>query len=270
MMRSTLRRTLLATGTLVAVTALALSPIDDLNEAVAKQLAPLNNQLTKTEIVFTDLEVNEKRALKAGVRALYSKKGALSDLLFEIPNLSYSYHGNMDGPEVNGSVSAKLNLPALVDQETINEMGEEVFEILQEMGRDMLQDYGQAASFELKLKDSSYDENGNLVRVIGQGKVTVDLEKLPSHVDRREVEIIFATLELEVGLEKLAVNARVIMNREYRAFEKEETGLKEAIELLLAQDDDSLREISEVMTAIDQWIARFLNEGMKDINAEDK
>lgn len=249
-------------GMLVATTALAFSPIDDLNEAVVGLLKPINNNLTKAEIVFESLEVDDKRALLASVVADYRKKGELTDLHLSIPDMSYAYNGTW-GPTASFNVGITTDLLAIVDQETINEMGPMVSEIVTDLAMDYLEQYGPAAEVEVKTVEEKYDDAGNLINIIVSGRVKVDLKKLPETVPVEDVMFKSVNVRLKAGLDGFSAQGTVIMNKDYRAFQEDQEGLKELIEELLAQDPNTMRGLQETAMWVDSMVSDAINEGFK-------
>ena len=249
-------------GMLVATAAMAMSPIDDLNKAVVELLKPVNNNLTTVQLLFTNLEVDDKRALVAGVEADYKKKGALTDFHLSIPDLSYAYAGTF-GPTASFNVSAEADLLSVMDQEMINEMGPMVSEIATDMAKDFLEEYGPAAEVEVKTVEEKYDDEGNLHLIKVVGKVKVDLAKLPENIPADTVPIINANVTLTAGLMGLSAQGTVIMNKDGKYFEEDTEGLKEMIENLLRQDETSMQELQEMVIFIDRLIGDFINNGFK-------
>ena len=248
---------------LVATTAVALTPIDDLNKAVEALLKPINNNLTKAELVFTALEVNETSALKAGLNADYRKQGELTDLALVISELSYDRNITGKGPRVLFDASVDANLLAIVDQEMINEIGPEIVGVITDMAQNFLQEYGTAAEVLVRTEEDNYDKDGNLVSLRVYGSVKVDLKRLPEAMPLSEVPVTQAEITLAAGVRGLSAEGTVIMNPAYKAFNDDELGLKEAIEMLLAQEPDTMRDIQDIAVSIDEFIGTAVNEGFK-------
>ena len=70
-------------------------------------------------------------------------------------------------------------------------------------------------------------------------------------------------MTLSAGLDSVSASGEVTMNSKYKAFEEDQMGLKEAIELLLDQDQDTMRGIEYIATQIDDYLDQVVNEGFK-------
>lgn len=263
------RKILGAATILVAIVAVAMTPIEELNKAVKGILAKYNNSVTVTELVFTDLEVDSVRATKAGVKANYVKKGTLTDITFSVPEISYDIDSNGNGPVAKFNLDMATDLQAILGQEIINQMGPAVSDIISNMASGFLEAYGDAAQADIRTIDESYDGDGNLISIKVAGDLKLDFSKLPVEITPKEVPLRSMQMTLAAGLKGLSVTGVLNLNRDYEGFDEDQEGLKELIEKLLQQDPELLAQIQEAFGRIDEVLTKAANEGFQDGSGDD-
>ena len=241
-------------GMLVATTALAFSPIDDLNKALVELLKPINNNVTSAKLAFTSLDIADNKINSAAAYLDYSKSGELSDLNFK-PNVSYS------NGEIAANLTTHVDLVAVVGQETINELGPAAEAIVRDTANNFITDFGDAATVDVKTTEEKYDNEGNLTMLSVVGEMQVDMNRLPEDVSKEEVVFTRATLAFTVGLDTLSVQGVMTLNPasvDVQVFEQE---LLERLKRLIEQDDRTMTDLQEFVKTLDGIADDLVNEG---------
>lgn len=246
---------LLAAGVAVASTL----AVTELNAEVAKLLAPFQNANTTASVVFSKLETNAERALSGGVAVLFKKVGTQNTLEIAIPELSYDF-GNGTAPTTKLNGAIKLDLTKVIPQDQLNEMIPSAEETILGLAQGFAEEYGEAATVEAKVTEKNQDANGNYVSLKGTLSFNLDLAKLPATVKAEDVPVLSGTVLIGLDVNTGAViSAVVVSNPSYKRFQKDNTGLKEVVDRLLAKDPELLRQIGDALQSIDEFADSFVN-----------
>ncbi len=250
----------LAAGLTLASAAFAsVSNIQALNEEVARILAPFQNESTVASLNFQNIEVNAERALSLAVNGLYRKAGSANQFEIRADEVSYEY-GNGSAPttRINGSIG--IDLTKVLSQETINQLIPGVEELVQDLSKGALKEYGDAATVEARVLEKTQDEAGNYVAIKAFLKVTMDLGKLPETKPAEQVLFQSGEAVLSVNLKQgIGLNATLVSNPRYQGFQRDQKGLKETLEQLLSRDPKQMAEIQMLFSQIDAFAGRFVN-----------
>ncbi len=220
------------------------------NQKVAEITAPYNNENTKMEIKFTDLNVDSIRALDFGLKASVWKKGPENEVNLKLDNVQYHY-GDGQNPTATGALSLKLDLVKAFGQPTLNSFAEGLGEIAQEVASTYGQKYGEAVTVDAKLEELVKDQQGNVVTAKLHVAVVIDFNKLPANLKVEDVE--FKNIEAEVIASRGGVEGSVslVLNSANKSFQQDQPGLKELVDKLLKEDAETYKSL--------QGFANFLN-----------
>lgn len=240
----------------------ALAGVTDLNSAVKTILAAFNNPVTMAQLTFDDVQVNAERALSLKAHGAYRKMGTANVLGLNINEISYNYgDGTAPLSVVDGSVD--LDLLKIIPQTQINEMAPMINEILADLARNLGKDYGDALAVEAKVLEKNVNEKGDLTSIKARIAVKFDLAKLPANKPADDEEITEGSLEFTLGIHGAAINVRAISNPLYKGFRKDEDGLKEILQKLLALDRETIEKIASAAKSLDDSAATIVNDSMQ-------
>lgn len=242
-------------------TAATLS-VKDLNLEIGRILQPFQTNETIAQVVFSKLEANSERALSAGVAILYRKTGSQNTLEINVPELSYEY-GDGSAPTTMVKGSVKLDLTKIISQDKLNDLIPGVEDTIKMLATNFTQEYGDAVTVETEITEKNQDASGNYISVSGNISFSIDMSKLPQTVRPEDVPVLSGSVMLGVDVNSGATfDATVKSNPAYKAFNRDNAGLKEYIDRLLAKDPQLLRSILDAFTGLDRYAGSIV-EGEK-------
>ena len=233
----------------VAVAAGLISK-EAVNQKVAALVAPYNNDKTKMEIKFTDLNIDAVRALDFGAQAEVIMKGTKRNLKLQFKNLAYHY-GDGKNPVVTGKVNAEINVADVFGQKTLNEMGSNVPQMIQGFSSSFTERYGDAVTVHAVAEDLKKDAQGNFVSVRVRLSAFIDYAKLPASVKMEDVEYKSLEANLTLGQKGLGASVKIVMNPQASTFGPSEPGLKEYINNLLSGDEATYQSLKSMADMLD-------------------
>ncbi|MGE0762950.1 MAG: hypothetical protein AB7N80_06705 [Bdellovibrionales bacterium] len=247
---------LVATVTSAAVSKFSL---EDVNAQVAELLVPLNNDKTTVRITFTDLLVDEVKAQKFGLNALLSKVGEQNKLEFLLDKVEYVNDGQ-NPPQVDAAVRMKLDLVKAFSQKWIDETAPEAAELLADISKSYIEQYGEAVTIDAKIDELLKDEQEHVTSLRLHFDVSVDMSKLPTEV--KPEDVYFSRLRVNANVSRVDMGASVTvqMNPEYMGFKENQLGLKELIEALLNKDQETYEGFMSIAKSIDQMADWLVNK----------
>jgi hypothetical protein len=249
----------LVAGLSVATAAFAASQIESLNAEIARILAPFQNESTVARLSFHSIETNKERALSVGVSGLYSKVGTANKFEIRISDLSYNY-GNGSAPTTKVNAGVGIDLTKVLPQESINQLIPVVEELVKEMSQGVTKDYGDAVTVDARVLEKTQDEAGNYVAIKALLKADIDLGKLPETKPVDQVLLQSGEAILTVNIkEGISLEASLVSNPRYKGFQRDQKGLKETLEQLLARDPKQMEEIQRIFGGIDGFATKFVN-----------
>lgn len=249
-----------AAGVVLATTAFAsLSNIQALNAEIATILAPFQNESTVARLSFQSIETNEERTLSVGVSGLYSKVGTANKFAIRLDEVAYAY-GDGSAPTTRVNAGIGIDLTKVLPQETINQLIPGVEEMVKEMSQGVTKEYGDAATIDARVLEKTQDDAGNYVAIKALVKGSIDLGKLPETKPVDDVLVQSGEAILTVSIkEGISLEAVVVSNPRYKGFQRDQKGLKETLEQLLARDPKQMEEIRKLFGQIDAFAAKFVN-----------
>nr|BFD58649.1 hypothetical protein CKG001_07560 [Bdellovibrio sp. CKG001] len=259
-MKPLIQKTLsfLLVGSSLAVAA-GLITKEEVNKRVSAITAPYNNQTTSMDLQFTDLLVDDVRALDFGVKVAITKKGPENNLALTIENAKYQY-GDGTAPMATADLLMQTDLKKAFGQETLDQFGEELDQLAEELAADYIKKYGEAAVLDIAMEDVQKDQQGHLKSVSMRMNATIDMEKLPADMKVEDVEVrsIQAALRISTGGARGSI--QVAINPKYKGFESDQTGMKELIEKLLSEDQETYSVLAKVVESLDGFATWFVNQ----------
>lgn len=263
-MKPLIQKTLsfLLVGSSLAVAA-GLITKEEVNKRVSAIVAPYNNQTTAMDIQFTDLLVDDVRALDFGVKIAINKKGPENELALTIENAKYQY-GNGTAPTATADLVLKTDLKKAFGQETLDQFGEELDKVAQELAADYIKKYGEAAVLDIAMEDVQKDQQGHLKSVSMRMNATIDMSKLPADMKVEDVEVRSIQAGLRISTGGARGNIQVVINPAYKGFDSEQTGMKELIEKLLSDDRETYDGLAKIVESLDGFANWFVNQKAED------
>ena len=240
-----------------AVAVAGIFSIKEVNDTVVEFLKPFNNNITKAQIVFTDLDINNERVIKFGVNGLLSKIGKNNELEFSVPRFEYTNDG-ASKPSLSAAVLLKLDLVKAFSQKYINDMAPELADWLHDVSQDFAKEYGEAIIVESQVDELLKDDAGDVMSMKLHFNATIDLSKLPETMP--VANVLFENLNLNISVSRTtgSLGGQVNLNPKYKGFAKDQRGFKEFIESLINKDEKTYRELAEMAEWVDklaEWLA---------------
>ena len=241
-----------------SLAASALFSVQDVNSKIEKLVQPFNNQTTKLELAFTKLNIDAVKTLDFGFTGLVSKVGSENEAKVEFKKAEYAY-GDGSKPVVNLDVALTLDLVKAFGQDTINSIAGDLDEMVLDMSKDYTKEYGAALTLNATTAEKILDAQGNVESMKVVLDATMDMAQLPSTKPVEEVE--FQTLHVEVLAAKtgFSIQATVVINPLYKGFARDQDGMKEYVEKLLADDQQTWDDLSRYLAILDS-VAAWLVE----------
>jgi hypothetical protein len=245
----------------VASTAIAAvaGNVADLNAEILKILAPFQNENTVAEVKFSKAETNAERALSLAVSALYKKVGTQNTLTVDLNNIAYEY-GNGANPTTTVNAFLGLDLTKVLSQEDINQIVPNVEEMINQFKGDLVGQYGDALSIEVKITDRTQDEAGNYTGVKGSLVFAFDFSKLPEGQSKENIVVKSGFANLAVNVKTgLSIEAQVVSNTDYKGFKSDNEGLKELLDKFLSQDESTMAELVAAFRQLESFADQIVN-----------
>lgn len=221
-----------------------------LNDAIVDLLQPFNTADTKAKVNFGRVETNADRALAMSASVDYAKRG---------PNGSATVTGSVDYdypvggvPRTKADLNLGFNVLNVVEQRTINQFGPMADKMVAGFAQDFLSEYGQAAAVNAKVTRRDVDAAGNLTAIAVDLNAKIDLSRVPA---AKQASVMFAELgvKLEITLAGASLKIDLVTNPAHSSFARDQDGLKERLEKLLARDADQMDEIRSMIRMFDQF-----------------
>ncbi len=249
-----------AAALVVSSVALAATfTIQDVNLKVLELIKPFNNPVTKMEFAFTSLNVDATRALDFGFTGFVSKLGSQNEAKLEVKKAQYSY-GTGAKPTASVDLNVEFDIVKALGQDVINKVAGELDDALVEMSADFVKDYGSAITVTAKTEELKLDAAGNVEVVKLRLSAVMDFAKLPATKTLDAVE--FQTLDVVVRADTkgLTLQGEVVLNPLYRGFQSDQNGMKEYVEKLLVDDEQTYAELKSYLGFFDaaaDWIVEL-------------
>lgn len=233
--------------------------VKELNAAVENLIAPLRNETTTARLEFTDVRVNEQRALGLAFNGQFKKIGPVNTFEIRLDNVSYDYgDGTAPTTRIKGFVGSDLT--KIFTQEQLNKMIPELENFVASIAAGYVSRYGEAATVKFEVLDRIKDDAGNFTAINAQLYVNIDVSKLPADQKSEDVMVQTVSANLSADVKSgLLVDLTIVSNPAYRAFHGDELGLKEALQKLLTKNEQELRDIQKFFLDLDQFAARIVN-----------
>ena len=224
--------------------------IDQLNSQVVSVLVPFQNETTAAQLNFDSVETNTERAVKVALNGLFSKIGSQNKLEVKIDNLSYDY-GDGKSPTTIIKGSLGVDITKILPQDQLNFIIPEAARMVEELAKEYSEEYGDAVSVKSIVTSTKKDSAGNYTSLTALISTKIDLSKLPEDMESEDVFATDAVFSISLDLKTGAtIDAFVVSNPDYLGFKEGQEGLKETLDKLLAQDEETLDRIA----AIARWL----------------
>lgn len=258
-----MKKTFLSLGLGLAVASAAFASVLDLNTEIARLLQPFQNEKTVAALSFQDIRTDEVRTLALALNGLYRKVGSQNRLEIRLDDVSYNY-GDGTAPVTKINAGIGIDLSKIMPQKQINELIPGVEEMVQGLAKEATREYGDAVTVVAQVLEKTQDDAGNYLSIRAKIGAVIDLSKLPEAKPSEDVLFTSAEAELVVSVKDgLSVNAVIVSNPAYKGFRRDQKGLKESLEQLLARDPKQMAEIEKIFKSIDGFAARIV-EGAQE------
>lgn len=240
-----------------SIAATEISPeVKELNATLDQLIAPVRDTNTEARIEFTDIQTDAERALNVSMKAYFKKTGPANFVEFRLDDLSYAY-GDGKAPRTTIKAHFGSDLTQILPQEQINRLVPDLEAIAYGMAANALQQYGQAAKISFEVLDRTQNEAGHYVALTAKASVTLDLNLLPQSVKPEGVLFTHVEVEFSADVKKgLTIQATLISNPLSYGFQKDNEGLKQALDRILARDQIVLSEIQKFFVDLNEMARR--------------
>lgn len=227
--------------------------LTDLNAEVVNLLTPFQNDQTKAELVFDDIQTNATNALALRLHASFDKIGSVNTLNLKVDELSYDYAGGIAPTTViRGSIG--LDFTKMFAPEEINELTNDLEATLKEYAGGYIEEYGSAVTIKALIDQRTTDTAGNTVSMSGVMSFAIDLGKLPANKKVEDVMLSSGQMTFKADFKTGAsLDVRMTSNPAYHGFREDESGLKDILDRLLARDPDLMSQLSDLVGMIDGY-----------------
>jgi hypothetical protein len=229
--------------------------IDQLNAQIDSLFSPFLNEVTVAKVTVGTLETNDEHAVKVDLNGFYRKSSSKNMVEVKIGNLSYDY-GDGSAPKTvfNGLINFSLSKWLPLAQ--VNNIFEGALPYVDAAVKDwFLSGYGDAASMRSIVTSTTKDTQGNYSALSALISIKLDLAKLPADQLIEDIivtEAVFSfTLNANTGL---IADAFLVTNPAYKRFNKNEMGLKELLDGLIAGNEFEMAVITAFIKDFD-WLA---------------
>ncbi len=264
-MRANLRSLSLATLALSATAALAATALSltDVNERVAKLLAPFNNPTTQGSVKFTALETNESNVLKFGVESHLSKTGKVNAVKLQLPNVNYAFNGPNGLPLFDATVRLEMDFLKSFPQNFLNSIAESAEDMIKDIAADFLKEYGDAA----EVAQSVYIERTDTGSVTAMDitiLVNIDLAQLPPSMPLSEAFLSKLVVKVKFDLQGGNLGLTAELNPKYKGFNEDSVGLKEVVDGLLSNDKKTYDDLEKLVQFVDGFAGELVDRKPED------
>ncbi|MBI4424941.1 MAG: hypothetical protein HY554_14510 [Elusimicrobia bacterium] len=224
-----------------------------LNDAVVDILRPFNNAVTDARLQFTRIGFNDKRATQLGVELDYGKRGSKNELRLKALPVDYAYPETPGAlPQARANIAIGLDLLKLLKQEEINQLGPGADRLIVEYLEQYRREYGDAATLSAEITRKDTDAQGNLTALGLSLGFAIDLSNLPKGKKAENERITAGKVDAQITLKGVSIDASVTLNPNSREFRADQPGLKEALEILLARDPETMEGVRGFIAGLDQ------------------
>ncbi|MDX9732106.1 MAG: hypothetical protein RBT63_10075 [Bdellovibrionales bacterium] len=256
------KRSMLAVAgsALVASTALAaVFSLQDVNGKVAELTKDFNNNLTALSVEFTALTIDALKTVDLGVTGKLRKVGDHNILDFELTKLAYAY-GDGTRPSFEAVGKGEFDFVYAIGQTLINDFAGELDGLAVGMAQDYAAEYGDAVAFSFNTVDLQTNANGDVASMNVAFEVAFDLAKLPEEIEASNVALLGLKGDITVTQKGFEFHVAGVLNPAYSGFEKEQNGMKEYVESLLANDPAIYQELKRSFDFLDsgaKWLVEL-------------
>jgi hypothetical protein len=237
---------LLATGVVAANTVL-----EELNAQITQLLEPFQDENTTAQIAFDAIETDNERTNKVALHGSFSKIGMHNKIAINLNNISYDY-GDGTAPTTIVKGDVEFDLTKAIPQDQLNLLIPYALNDLETQVKSYFDSYEDAFSFRGVITSTTKNDQGDYTGLSALIAAKVDLDKLPA--DKSSNEVMFTDVVVSVSLDLksgISVDSFMISNPDYKAFDKNDAGLKELLDQLLAQDPGTMQGVAQLVELVD-------------------
>lgn len=226
-----------------------------INSEISTILAPFQNQNTKAQLKFNELDIDKKHVKQFAFKGIYEKTGSQNNFSLRVDNFSYRY-GTSEAPTTTLKGFIGLDLNKLLPKHELHMLISRAIEFVEMLNTD---DWAGAGTLKGAVTSTTKDEEDNYSAFSSLLSFKLNLDKIPENVSRDSIQFIDAALALTLDVKKgLSLEAFFVINPEYYAFKEGHIGLKEIFEQIIAHDEATVENLSSWITEIDNFITSIV------------
>lgn len=232
--------------------------VGEVNQKISDLLQGFNDQKTKLELVFTDLEVSETAVNELGLRLQYRKAGIFNVFDLTVDPVKYVYN---EGENSKTEVKARLdfNLLTFLGRRELNEYGESAEDLVAGFVRQYSEQYGDAVEIDAAVDEIVRTEAGDIEMVKLHLNAVVRLEKLPQEIPVDTVPVVAINAAVEVGITGVTLDLGFEGNYFYKGYGDRQEDLKSFMTKLLNGDEEIYNGIGRGFAFVDEYIRRAVD-----------
>ncbi len=253
------KRAVLATIALITgvATAATLS-VSEVNTKVKELLAPFQSESTQVQVEFGDLRLATFGTRAFQVSGQLKKLGKWNTLELSVPEVRYRNTGR-GSPRGAAKFNLKLDLVRALGQPALDSLANEAEDIVVSFAKDMSAELGDAVSISAKVDELLRDESGHVISLRMHVEADIDVKKLPEGVSSRDIPLLWGRIDAKITRTEAELTAMLDLNREYRGFDSDETGIREWIEGLLGQNPTVYEDLTRFVAIVDSLAETLVN-----------
>ncbi len=224
--------------------------LDDVNAAIKEIFAQFNDNLTSVAVTLQELTIDEELTRHVLANGNFTKLGTYNRFDLQIPHVEYRFD-NGGIPTLTARLDLNLDILKAFGHNQLNNMAANAAQMVKDYVNGLTRDYGDAATTDAAVDVAEHDSDGNVTHLKMHLSGKLDLSKLPPGKAPDQEFLIGGELIFEVNLNEAHLDWHSEFNPDYAGFNKGQEGFKAFVERLLARDKDTVAEITQYVTSID-------------------
>lgn len=245
------------------------SPVNvgDINQQITELLQPIQNERTEASLNLKSIDIDTIRANHLALSAYLLKKSDTNKLELNLSNLDYE---NTQGtsPILSLAFSLGTDFTQIFSQETLNEEIPNLKHFILNLVNDQISiDLGDAFTINVVVSDIGKDNDDNYTSLSAIINAKIDFSKLPEDITSQEIMFKDLVISLKLDVKKgCELNGYININPEYASFQKDETGLKEILENIIAHDENELEKFTFYIFFLNDMAEAILKSNLPDFS----
>lgn len=175
---------------------------------------------------------------------------------YALPAFKYTYRGDNGLPAFTASLNLDMDLLKSFPHSLLNEMADAAEEVTEDLAKQFIDEYGEAATVDARIDELVKDETGNVQSVRMYVDIKIDLTKLPPAVPLEDVPLVTGRIDFGAHVKGVSLAVSGELNPKFSGFSPDQEGLREYIERLLGNNEKTYEQLQTIVG----WIDRFTED----------